>query len=598
MNVRAIIGSCVVGLTVLGAGGGRVVCAQVVGDDPVLLDPVLDPVERRVDFNARTKELWVQALGRKDSETKCRAAEAIARAAGLGMPGLGDTGATLSAMLDEQGQPVEVKLALLHAIIALKLPGSGPQLLAHGKTDGLEALLLTDGALAERNELAARALWRERLTDGAVSGQALASAMRCLGAVQDADAATALLVIAMDVKRDASLRIAAAQALAAIGPKGLDESAAELVKSPKGIDHVVAVSLLARGKTDLARATLSQLAADDDAVVVARAVAALVAMDPLSLTAIQGNLLKHADADVRRNTVLGVAGQKTPEAVELLGGMLGDPSQKVRRAAAAGLVGLDREAGLSAKVRAVATAAISDSNSHAVEQGANVLGEVRETPAAKGLLGLLDSVHPEVRLAAVVALRRLAVAETCPALLEYASKLVTEWTAMPLGKPETMKRRLDGKMEPQLIELFEAFGLMRYEASEKLLMKFVPKDVMFGGDSRAAAVWALGKIYANRAPATPGQLGGALAGRLMDMDIMHPEFMSVRCAAAIALGHMKNPASVGTLRSAYGTPPEMQEVQSACRWAIQEITGKPQPPVAPVLNTPPQSFLEPLNTQP
>ena len=611
VNVRAIIGSCVVGLMVLGAGVQAF--AQVVADDPVGLDPVLDPLEHRTDFDARTKGLWVQALGRKDAETRSRAAEAIAKAVPLGMPGLAETGPKLSAMLDERDQPLEVRLAVLHALVALKTPGTAPQLLAHGKSDGLVAMLLTDTALAERNEPTARPVWRARLTDAAVSGQALASAVWCLGVVQDADAGPALLVLALDGKRDAALRIAAAQALAVIGPKGLDSAAAELVKSPPGIDHLVAVSLLVCGRTDLARATLSQLAADDDAVVVARAVAAMVAMDPNSLKDIQGNLLKHADADVRRNTVQGLAGQKTEDAVELLGRRLSDESFKVRSAAADGLVTLDREVALRAKVRAVARAALGDSNSHAVEQGANVLGAVRETEAADALLGLLGSTHSEagdseagksevrkseVRLAAVVALRRLAVPKTCPALLEYARKLSAEWTAMPATMPDTTQQRIDKKMDQQLVELLEAIGVMRYEPATPLLMEFVPKQATFGRDARVAAVWALGKIYANRAPSTPGNLAGALSSRLNDNDPMHPEYTFVRCAAAIALGHMKNPAFVGTLRAAYSSPPVLVEIQQACRWAIGEITGQPQKPLAPVINMPPASFLEPYDSMP
>src|SRR5205807_1982923 len=91
--------------------------------------------------------------------------------------------------------------------------------------------------------------------------------------------------------------------------------------------------------------------------------------------------------------------------------------------------------------------------------------------------------------------------------------------------------------DSEVSQLIQSLGQARYIPADGVLRRFVPKRVVIGQESRAAAIWALGLIHM-KAP-TPVDLVEQLIERLTDDDSLPEEDIRVRRSCAIALGQMK-----------------------------------------------------------
>jgi hypothetical protein len=60
------------------------------------------------------------------------------------------------------------------------------------------------------------------------------------------------------------------------------------------------------------------------------------------------------------------------------------------------------------------------------------------------------------------------------------------------------------------------------------------------------------------------------------------EDLRVRQMAAVALGRMKAPAALDTLRTYWFGKPNLSPVSNSCGWAIAQITGESLPPAGTV----------------
>ena len=214
------------------------------------------------------------------------------------------------------------------------------------------------------------------------------------------------------------------------------------------------------------------------------------------------------------------------------------------------------------------------------EQAALLLGVLQHQTAAGRMIALLNSDRPEVRLAAIVGLRRLGDLANMPALLAHAQSLVDQ-------------DKLSDTDKKELSQINQTFGLLVYNTPEvqSLLGKFISKKSPFGIDARAAAIWALGRIH----EAKPDrQLIANLNRRINDISPMNPEAEQVRAQSAIAIGRMKPQNAPGGIRK-FSDPKESGlELAWACRWALQQITGEAQPPLEPAQVESRQWFLVPL----
>lgn len=107
-----------------------------------------------------------------------------------------------------------------------------------------------------------------------------------------------------------------------------------------------------------------------------------------------------------------------------------------------------------------------------------------------------------------------------------------------------------------------------------------PAFTPVGGETRAAAIWALGLLHeGNPTDALVKQVEDRLTGD----PGLGPDDPRVRRMAAVALGRMKAAQSLPALRThSEGTAPTLDPVAHACRWSVSQLTGDPVPPLGTV----------------
>jgi hypothetical protein len=156
--------------------------------------------------------------------------------------------------------------------------------------------------------------------------------------------------------------------------------------------------------------------------------------------------------------------------------------------------------------------------------------------------------------------------------------------ALP-GPPGVLEEPIDHKLS----QLNQLLGQQKYAAADPVLRQFIPKQLRPGGESRGAAIWALGLL--NEGKADPA-LADPLAERIEDRGIP-PEDPRVARMAAITIGRMKADHVLLTLRKYWGGRPNGTLVNDACGWAIAQITGEVMPAPAPARRLQRDWFLAP-----
>ena len=263
-------------------------------------------------------------------------------------------------------------------------------------------------------------------------------------------------------------------------------------------------------------------------------------------------LIKSADPTVRLHAARALAAQKTPRAIGVLGPHLDDMSPQVRHFIRLRFVEFAGDAKLIDAVREQTLAAIQGAGWRGIEQACAIVGRLDWESAAPRLLDLLPHRRNEVRTAAIVALRRLAIADEAmlARVLAHAAKETDEFLAEKKKAIADTARpfRINDQRDRQLAQMHQFLGLMKYAPAVPLMKRFIPKDSGFWTESRAAAIWALGHIYEGKADPAVTPL---LISRLSDIDPNNPEMVGVRRMSAISLGRMKAQAGLKALNVFY-----------------------------------------------
>ena len=215
-----------------------------------------------------------------------------------------------------------------------------------------------------------------------------------------------------------------------------------------------------------------------------------------------------------------------------------------------------------------------------------LLAALDHKPAATRLVQLMNSPRGEVIVASAWGLRKLAVPDTLPAILEKVRK---EFELR--SKAGTPSQAADA----QVGFLCEALGLMKYAPADPVLRGYVPKNLLLGELTRGGAIWALGHLHAGKSDEPLAQL---MTERLTEPASAIPmEVYRVRHACAISLGRMQAKSQVEPMRKYLGNNIGGLDVTSmAIRWSIHEITGETFPePERPVVGAKAKWFLEQLD---
>lgn len=534
-------------------------------DDVMYQDPALSGFETRTEFPDDLAPLWLQALARPESELQRLAADTIALAHRAGMPRLDVAADRLLALLQQKQVEPSVRRAAANALVTLEAKQATEPFAQIMSTGSLELMKIVEPALAQWDYEPARATWRLRLADPEIERARLQLAIECLGAVKDVDALPALLRIVKDENAEVPMRLSAARASAEIDHGDLIAAANELASSAAGqpTASLLAATLLSRQSDAEAVAILKRLAVVDSVTVSGAALRRLFELDPTYVYDFADAAIQSKDVNVRHVGAAALAHRGDAAAIAQLAPLLDDTNPGLRRAVSSSLLRLAEQAPLRDVVIQTSTDIVSRDEWRGLEQAVIVLASLDHEPTAPRLVELLTHARPEVLVAAAWGLRKLAVPETLPAMLAQAEQQFQRVV------DDTCERRYLSSLDAQLGHLFQAFGELGYGEAETLMRKLIPKTYLYGGSTRPAAVWAVGKLNEGKLDEA---LAKQLAARVADIDSTLPETEPVRRMSAIGIGRMKAESQLDTLRK-FAVP--SQGIPGlACAWAIERITGE------------------------
>ena len=539
-------------------------------------DPDFSVAEPPLRFLKELKPLWLKALRHNEAEAQRQAAAAFARAHQLGLTGLEDVAPDLVAVLESATHPA-ARFAAGRTLVILNARNQADKLFRQLDGKNLDLAHVVEPALAEWDYAPARELWLERLDDPHVSRRLRVLAFRGLGRVKEAKAVPRLEAWVKNTAAPADFRIEAAEALATIQPTGLEAQARRLLADAsraRVTDRLAGLRLLAQHTSPEAIELLQSVARDAEPAVATAALSRLFALSPDHTLPHVEWAADHADAGVRRIAIQTLAVRPTPDRIQLLALRLNDAHPENRGLTRERMLDLSKD--FHDPVITGAMAMLATDRWRGLEQAALILGRLDHEPAAERLLELMDFPRPEVFIAAAWALRELAVEATLPRLLDSA---IAETARREKGEFGIGR-------DDWAALVFESFGKLKYAAAHDVLLKYVPKSYTMGERSRTTAVWALGHIHAGK---NPTALAAQLLERLMDMNPMFPEYLSVQSQSAVALGRMGSRQYVSQLR-ANQTP--------AAYWALEQLTGEAAPPQFVHPRYAGNWFLMPLNPVP
>ncbi len=486
-----------------------------------------------------------------------------------------------------------VRLSLATTLIAMDVSESAADLYAFSMDGNQRAIRRIEPALAHWEYEPMIAVWRKRLEQPQYfSGAELVLAIRGLVESGKTDALPHLHRLAMDPSVQTRTRLTAADGIAALQTQDLESLCRTQLIQSNGrelTDRQVAIRMLNGHSSQAAQKVMLLATEDPHSSVSVVAIRRLINLQPAILLPVVPDLLRSADAVIRRLGVEAVAFRPSLKSTTQLAQLLNDPHPDVRNDARNSLETFagDDDDLANAVTEHVEQHLFSD-DWRGIEQAARLLGTQDYEAVADRLVQLLNHERTEVQVTAAWALREIAVADTLAPMLDFAGRRSEGALAEKSSAESTGMSRAD---DACLGHLFEAFGIAKYRPAKSLLVTFVPKRFDKGQSSRSAAVWALGMMHAT--DPSDESLVAALLDRATDGSIVNKEYPEVRTAAAVSLAKMESIDSVDALTEALDSfaPPATIE---GIKWAIGQLSGTPLPPTKQRRLPPAQPFLRAL----
>jgi HEAT repeat protein len=550
------------------------------------------PIE---DFNPEMAALWIKALNRPEIDMQRMAAETIARAHKHGIPDLNKAIPRLEEILLADSSHPAARYAAAHALVVLESRNSSAKLFEASQVFGSDLRQLIEPTLADWNVGAAKARWIERLGAPEVRPRDVILAIRGLGQFHEQSVLPELLSMASDVARTPAIRLEAATAAGKIAEQGLEQDAERLSRTgrtPPYISQFCAIKLLSSHTSDAARQLLLDLASHTEPAIVGAALQRLNEIDSALVLPLAPSATKSADPGVRNQGVTAMLRFPSVGQIMPLSQLLNDPHPGLRRKVCEGLFGFSEKPELDESVRDAVLQALGGDHWEGQEQAALLLGALKHQPAADRLVELLESPRAEVNIAAAWALRKVAVQETIPALIDRATRQ-TEYRRNVASSHE---------LDNHVAHLFEAIAVLRAEDAMPLLKLYIPKRVSRNNLSRGAAIWAIGRLNKG---IRHSEIEADLVNRLRDIAPQPWEISRVKQMSAISLARMGAVEQATMMRqyatSVESTPHDIAEghdaemrLELALGWALNELTGEELPPPRPSTVSQGRWFLEPI----
>ncbi|MCX7422317.1 MAG: HEAT repeat domain-containing protein [Planctomycetia bacterium] len=572
------------GLAGLLVVGGNVAVAEIRPEFAMDSDPELTIPNPIKQFSKKYKSLWLAALARPEADMQRLAAETIAEAHLVGVPEMSDARTTLLKIAAADESHSAARTSAARALIVLETKEASQVLFDASEQHGADLRQVIEPALAHWRFEPIRVVWLKRLDVKPIRHRELMLAINGLGEAGDKGAVPRLLTLVHDSFRPASARLAAARAVGILQESGLEANAEELAKpeSASIADRLIAAALLGRHKSDGAQAVLLRLARDKEPSVIAAALIQLNAINHDLVLPLADQAIAHGDVNVRRQGANAYIARPTPERIVVLAKLLDDVHPELRASVREALFVLAQKPELDSAIRQSSSDVLAGEGWRGQEQATLLLSVLDHKPVASRLVQLLESPRREVLVVSAWGLRKLAVPETFPAMLNKA----IQQTEIRLKQPAA------AGVDEQVAHLFEAFGLLKYAPAEGLLRQYVPKVMPLGDYSRGAAIWSLGLLH-NGVP--DEALAVLMAERLTEPPVTPPELIRVRTMSAISLGRMQAKSQVKRMRDYLGSKVEPMITPLAIRWAIHQLTGELLPDAEPSRTSKSGWFLEPLD---
>jgi HEAT repeat protein len=550
-------------------------------DSPMYRDPLVHDLEVVNEF-VDARNLWRQALARPESEWKSKAAEAIALAHRKGVKKLDELIPDLLKVLEQQDQHPSVRLAVARTLIILDAKSTAPNLFKLSQSGTLEFRELVEPVFVQWDHQPIHAVWLARLREEHLPQRELILAIRGVASTKQKQASDALRTIVLSDRGHNTVRIEAARSLGILRTEGLESDAKQLASdtTTRGmIERLLATLILKYHPKESAIRILQDLVRDKEPVVATSAAEGLLGLDSKHLLPLINPLLAHPDPNMRSIGVEVIRKEPTLDRITLLANRLEDVHQGVRSKTRKSLEELAGKKEWQERVIREGTKHLGRNPWQSQEQSIILLTHLNYKPAVDRMVELLKSTQSEVFVTAAWGLRKLAVPETLPKVLKYVNERVP--SQLKLQQADQVKY---GYYDHQLSQLFQFFGYQKYMPADPILRRMIPRIPNPTGsaslESRAAAIWALGMIHAEKADK---ELIQAVEGRLTDVGTLPPEDPRVRTIAAVILGKMKATDAESSLRKFYiAKQPALDSVNNACGWAIEQITGEIYPKVPPI----------------
>ena len=566
------------GLGVLLAACAPARAVDDVIDSPMYRDPDVPMGTKVVRFQKGLVERWVETLGRPDADSRTQAATALAIAKTRGVPGVEAALPALKRELDRDDQHPVVRLAVAKALVALDAKDAAPRFHALAATAPPDLVEVITPALAAWDYRPARIDWRAAIDVPDSRRRLTLLAMEALAAVKDEAAAVRLRLLALSPEASGPVRLAAARALSELRTAGLEADVRAVGLDPvarKVIDRLVAVTMLRRHSGDPAVAMLHTFVRDPEPSVAAIALGRLVELDPNLVLPVLSVAVTSPDANVRTFGVTVLDRVAVDNRLAKLADFTNDPHPAVRVQARTALHRLARD-GQRDNVCTEAMRVLAGSDWRGQEQAAILLAQLDHKTAVPRLIEVLDGQRGETIAAAAWAVRKLDVPDSMPAVFNYIRGLTAALRSRgPVGGRKHVQ---PDDMDVHLCQLIQLLGKHRYRPADPALRELVaphksgrtPTPV--GAESRAAAVWALGKIHEG---AVDRALSRLFIGRLNAVQADDVEDYRIRAMSAIALARMKDPSAVEHLRKHFVEQrPGLDRVNNSCGWALEQLTGE------------------------
>ena len=485
-------------------------------------------------------------------------------------------------LLAESTHPA-ARFAAARALIVLESRGSEQKLFEASQSAWSGFRQLVEPAIARWDSSLAKPVWIKRLDDPQTRSRDLLLAMRGLALVREPSAVPRLLSIARDPLQGPVIRLEAAWSTGQIAETGLEGDAEQLVRntsSPQFVNQLIAIRFLARHTTDNARQVLVELAEHDEPAIAAAALNRLNEIDSTLVVPLAEAAMKNSDQRVRWEGATAYLRLPTTDRIAPLAQLLSDTHPGVRRDVCEGLVGLSVQPELLESILEATMQILNGNRWEGQEQSALLLASLRYQPAANRLTELLESTAWKCLAHWLGQLRKVAVAETIPALINKASRLTEEFRSGTLREGDD-----------QLVHLMEALGVLKAGEAVPLFRQYIPKSPILSDRTRSAAIWALGFIHEGKRDA---ELEAAFCDRINDFSDVKPEADIIKQMCAIALVRMKAVERAPDIRAIVESYRVASRPSVILRWAVEELTGEILPPPERSLVNQGNWFLQPF----